>query len=66
MEPTHGLSTAPISGSKINKERVTILLTCNATGTQKFVPLFIHKFETPQPTRGIDKSTFITCLLLLE
>jgi hypothetical protein len=47
MEPTCGLSTAPISGLKLNKERVTILLTCNATGTEKLPPLFIHKYENP-------------------
>ena len=57
MEPSRGLSTGPISGIKQNKERVTVLLTCNSVGTEKLKPLFIHKFQTPRPLRGIDKST---------
>lgn len=57
MEPSRGLSIGPISGIKQNKERVTVLLTCNSVGTEKLKPLFIHKFQTPKPLRGIDKST---------
>jgi hypothetical protein len=57
MEPNRGLSTGPISGIKLNKERVTILLTCNATGSEKLTPLFIHKYENPRPIRGINKET---------
>ena len=57
MEPTRGLSTAPLSGTRQDKDRVTILLTCNATGTEKLPLLFIHKYQTPRPLRGIDKKT---------
>lgn len=57
MEPTHGLSTAPLLGTKQDKDRITILLTCNATGTEKLIPLLIHKHKTPRPLRGIDKKT---------
>lgn len=59
MEPNRGLSTTPISGLKLNKERVTVLLTCNATGTEKLIPLFIHKCENPRPLRGIKKSSLL-------
>ena len=48
MEPNRGLSTGPIRGIKQDKDRVTILLTCNSTGTEKLKPLFIHKFQTPR------------------
>jgi len=57
LEPNRGLSTGPISGIKQDKNRVTILLTCNSIGTEKLKPLFIHKFQTPRPLKGIDKNT---------
>src|SRR5918911_1022501 len=46
MEPSRGLSTGPISGTKQSKDRVTVLLTCNATGTDKLIPLFIDNAPT--------------------
>src|SRR6185369_10619531 len=57
MEPNRGLSSGPILGIKQNKDRVTVLLTCNSIGTEKLKPLFIHKYQTPRPLRGVDKST---------
>lgn len=57
MEPSRGLSTQPLAGTKKNKDRVTILLTCNSTGTEKLNPLFIHKYQNPRPLRGIKKDT---------
>ena len=57
MEPTRGLSTAPISGLKLHKERVTILLTCNATGTEKLKPVFIHKYKNPHPLKNLPKTS---------
>ena len=57
MEPARILSTRPVSGTKKSKERITVFLTCNATGEEKFPPLFIHKFENPRPIKNIDKSS---------
>jgi len=57
MEPARTLSTRPVSGTKKSKERITVFLTCNATGEEKFPPLFIHKFENPRPIKNIDKSS---------
>jgi len=57
MEPTRGLSTGPISGTKQSKERITILLTCNIAGTEKLIPLFIHKYQNPRPLKGINKNS---------
>jgi hypothetical protein len=57
MEPTRTLSTRPVSGTKKSKERITVFLTCNATGEEKFPPLFIHKFENPRPIKNIEKSS---------
>jgi hypothetical protein len=33
------------------------LFTCNATGTEKMCPLFIHKYENPQVLKNINKKT---------
>ena len=52
MEPTRTLSTRPVSGTKKSKERITVFLTCNATGEEKFPPLFIHKLENPRPIKN--------------
>ena len=56
LEPSKTLSTGPLSGTKKLKNRVTILLTFNATGSIKLPALFIHKHQTPRDLKGIDKS----------
>ncbi|GBC11159.2 CENP-B homolog protein 2-like [Rhizophagus irregularis DAOM 181602=DAOM 197198] len=40
-----------------SKDRVTVLLTCNATGSEKLCPLFIHKYENPRALKNINKKT---------
>ncbi|MDW3631436.1 MAG: hypothetical protein QOK71_08365 [Nitrososphaeraceae archaeon] len=57
LEPSKVLSTGPVSGRKKSKERVTVLLTCNASGTEKLKPLFIHKYKTPRALKHIYKET---------
>jgi len=56
LEPSKTLSTGPLSGTKKSKNRVTILLTFNATGSMKLPALFIHKYKTSRDLTGIDKS----------
>ncbi len=34
-----------------------ILLTCNATRSEKLAPLFIHKYENPRTIKNINKKT---------
>jgi DDE superfamily endonuclease len=46
--PSRTLSTKRKAGSKLNKERVTLALGCNATGTEKLVPLAIGKAQKPR------------------
>lgn len=57
MKPCRTISNEQISGKKQSKDRVTILLTCNATGSEKLTPLFIHKYENPRVIKNIDKRT---------
>ena len=49
MKPSRTISNGPVSGTKQSKDRVTILLTCNVIRNEKLPPLFIHKYENPQP-----------------
>jgi hypothetical protein len=53
LEPSKTLAQGPVTGTKKSQNRVTILLTCNATGEDKLKALFIHKYKNPRPLRGI-------------
>ena len=55
MKPSRTISDGPVSGIKQSKDRVTVLLTCNSTGSEKLSPLFIHKFENPRALKHINK-----------
>jgi len=55
LEPSQTLAMAPVIGVKKSKNRATLLLTCNATGTEKLRPLFIHYFKNPRALKTIDK-----------
>ena len=57
LEPSKTLAQGSQTGIKKSKERVTILLICNATGTQKLKPLFIHKYKNPRALMGINLNT---------
>lgn len=57
LRPSRTISNGPVSGTKQSKERVTVLLTCNAIGNEKLPPLFIHKYENPRALKNIDKKT---------
>ena len=57
MQPNRTLANGPTAGTKLAKNRVTILLTCNSTGTEKLRPLFIHKYKDPRALKNINRST---------
>ena len=57
MKPSRTISNGPVSGTKQSKDRITVLLTCNSSGTEKLPPLFIHKYENPQVLKNINKKT---------
>jgi len=50
------LALNPVIGTKKSKNRITILLCCNASGTEKLKPLLIHRYETPRSLNKIDKN----------
>jgi DDE superfamily endonuclease/Tc5 transposase DNA-binding domain/CENP-B N-terminal DNA-binding domain len=52
MLPTQTLATTAQKGTKKDKERVTILLTANATGTTKLKPLIIGRSAQPRYVSG--------------
>ena len=55
LEPSRTLALNPVIGTKKSKNRITILLCCNASGTEKLKPLLIHRYETPRSLNKIDK-----------
>src|SRR5437764_1389529 len=57
MKPSHTISNGPVVRTKQSKDRITILLTCNSTGTEKLRPLFIHKYENPRVLKNISKNS---------
>jgi hypothetical protein len=40
-------------GGKAYKDRVTVLLCCNADGSEKLRPLVVGKFEKPRCMKGV-------------
>jgi hypothetical protein len=57
MKPNKTISNRPVAGTKQSKDRVTVLFTCNSTGTEKLRPLFIHKYENPRVLKNINKNS---------
>jgi hypothetical protein len=46
--PNQTLASTSMKGTKKDKERVTVLLTANASGTHKFKPLVIGRSKQPR------------------
>ena len=57
LEPRKTLAHGPVSGKKLAKDRVSLLVTCNAVGDEKLPLLFIHSVKNPRAMRGIDKKS---------
>jgi hypothetical protein len=50
---TLSLKGDPCNGGKNSKERITVLLACNADGTDKLPPLVIGKIENPRCFKNV-------------
>src|SRR6266542_6439334 len=57
MKSSRTISNDLVSETKQSKDRVIILLICNAIGNDKLSPLFIHKYENPWTLKNINKKT---------
>ncbi len=57
MKSSRTISNDLVSETKQSKDRVIILLICNAIGNEKLSPLFIHKYENPWTLKNINKKT---------
>ena len=55
MEPSRILCNRRVSGRKLNKNKVSILLTMNASGSDKLPPVFIYKYQ-PRSLRHVNKA----------
>ena len=55
-------------GQKQNKERITVMVCCNATGTDKIRLLIINKFKNPHCFSSVrfDRSKYSLSLLLQQ
>ena len=52
-DKTHTFKGEPCTGTKMSKERVTVLVCANMTGTEKSPLLTIGKFKKPRCFRGV-------------
>ena len=54
LQGQHSLSTTQISGSKSAKDRITIVLCTNSTGTHQLPLWIIGKYNNPRAFKGIN------------
>lgn len=59
MQPDRTLATGSIAGSKKSKERITIGLCCNATGTEALKPMVIGQRKTPRCFKNFQPSLLV-------
>jgi hypothetical protein len=59
MQPDRTLATAPIAGSKKSKERITMGLCCNATGSEMLKPVVIGQRKSPRCFKNFNHSSLV-------
>ncbi|RWS23021.1 Pdc2p-like protein [Leptotrombidium deliense] len=59
LEPDRTLANKQVCGRKQNKERITIALCTNSTGTEKMKPVVIGKSKTPRCFKGININNIV-------
>ena len=55
MKPSRTISNGPVAGTKQSKDRVTILFTCNSTGTEKLHPYLYINMRIPERSKILTK-----------
>jgi hypothetical protein len=50
--PDRTLCSAPVSGEKQDKFRISVLVACNSTGTEKEELFFIGRYQKPRVFKG--------------
>jgi hypothetical protein len=55
MSPNRTLATEASNGGKKSKERITLALTVNATGTDKWEAWLIRKSENPRCFKHVNR-----------
>ena len=55
MKPSCTISNGPVAGTKQFKDRVTILFTCNSTGTEKLRPYLYINMRIPECSKILTK-----------
>src|SRR6185369_13515374 len=63
LEPRKSLARGPVTEVKKPKDRITIMLACNLTGTHKLPAVFIHKYKNPYCIRHVNKKTLLCCTI---
>lgn len=59
LQPDRTLATSAVAGSKKLKERITIGLCCNATGTEMLKPVVIGQRKSPRCFKNFNHSSLI-------
>jgi hypothetical protein len=55
MKPSHTISNSPVAGTKQSKDCVTILFTCNSTGTENCAPYLYINMRIPERSKILTK-----------
>ncbi|KAG0441915.1 Tigger transposable element-derived protein 6 [Dictyocoela muelleri] len=56
--PKKSLVKSARNGIKKFKDKITVMLACNMTGSTKLKPVIIGKFENPRALKGFEKNYF--------
>lgn len=57
LQPDRGLSTEQLDGKRKDKQRITVALTCNGTGSDRLPPWIIGTAENPRCFKNINRAT---------
>src|SRR5277367_396233 len=62
MKPSRTLSNSSVARSKQSKDHITILLTCNSTGTEKMRSCLFINMRIPEHLKTLTKTLFLSII----